>query len=94
MVASLEVGCPLLNRLALGVLHALAGWLVGRANDSHWVALVSPTHRRDVVDKAKCPEELLLKEALHIHITPVEEGLNRDTGLEILRCWMAALRKQ
>ena len=47
-----------------------------------------------VVDKAKHPGELPLKEALHIHMTPAEECLNRDTGLEIPRCWMAALRKQ
>ena len=47
-----------------------------------------------VVDKAKHPGELANMEALHIHMTPAEECLNRHTGLEIPGCWMAALRKQ
>ena len=47
-----------------------------------------------VVDKAKHPGELPLKKAVHIHMTPAEEHLNRDTGLEIHGYWMAALRKQ
>ena len=38
-----------------------------------------------VVDKAKHPGELPLKEALHIHMTPAEECLNRDTRLNMLR---------
>ena len=33
-----------------------------------------------VVDKANHPEELPLKEALHIHMSPAEEHPNRDTG--------------
>ena len=40
------------------------------------------------------PGELPLKEALHIHMTPTEERLNRNTRPEIPGCWMAALRKQ
>lgn len=40
------------------------------------------------------PGQLWLKEALRIHMTPAEEQLDRDTGLEIPGCWMATLRKQ
>ena len=47
-----------------------------------------------VVDMARHPRELLLKEAIHIQMTPAEERLNRDAGLELPRCWVAALRRQ
>ena len=40
------------------------------------------------------PWRLPVKEALHFHMTPAEEHLNRDIGLEIPRCWLAAVRKQ
>ena len=30
---------------------------------------------------------VLLKEALHIQMTPAEERFNRDRGLEIPGCW-------
>ena len=40
------------------------------------------------------PWRLPAKEALHFHMTPAEEHLNRDIGLEIPRCWLAALKKQ
>ena len=46
------------------------------------------------VDMASHPRELLLKEAIHIQMTPAEERLNRDTGLELPGCWVAALRRQ
>ena len=42
-----------------------------------------------MVDKAKHPGELPLKEALHILMIHAEEHLNRETGLEI-----PTLRKQ
>ena len=42
-----------------------------------------------VVDMARHPSELLLKKAIHINMTPVE-----DTGLELTGCWMANLRRQ
>ena len=42
---------------------------------------------------AKRPRELPLEEAFHIHMTPAEERLNRDTGLKISGCWVAPLRK-
>ena len=40
------------------------------------------------------PNELLLKEAIHIHMIPVQERLNRDTRLELPGCWVATLRRQ
>ena len=39
-----------------------------------------------LLDRAKRQGELLLKEALHIQMTPAEEHFNRDRGLEILGC--------
>ena len=39
-------------------------------------------------------QELLVKEALHIQMTPVEERFNRDGGLEVPGCWTAVMRKQ
>ena len=47
-----------------------------------------------VVDMARHPSKLLLKEAIHINMTPVEECLNRGTGLELPGCWVATLRRQ
>ena len=43
---------------------------------------------------ARHPRELLLKETIHIQMTPAEEQLNRDTGLELPGIWVAALRRQ
>ena len=34
-------------------------------------------------------QELLLKEALHIQMTPSEERFNRGEGLEVPGCWIA-----
>ena len=42
-----------------------------------------------VVDQARSPKELLLKEAIHIRLLKLP--LNRDGGLELSGCWMAAL---
>ena len=42
-----------------------------------------------VVDQARTPMELLLKEAIHIWL--LKPPLNRDGGLELPGCWMAAL---
>ena len=39
-------------------------------------------------------QELLLKEALHIQMTPSEEHFNRDGGLEVPGCWTAVMRRQ
>ena len=39
-------------------------------------------------------QELLVKEALHIQMTPVEERFNRDGGLEVPGCWTAVMRTQ
>ena len=45
-----------------------------------------------VVDRARRPEELLLKEAIHIQNTPAGESLNRDGGKEIPKSWMITLK--
>ena len=39
-------------------------------------------------------QELLVKEALDIQMTPVEERFNRDGGLEVPDCWTAVMRRQ
>ena len=44
-----------------------------------------------VIDQARTPKELMLKEAIHIRLN--HPSLNRDGGLELPGCWMAALRK-
>ena len=36
----------------------------------------------------------MVKEALHIQMTPVEERFNRDGGLEVPGCWTAVMRRQ
>ena len=38
-------------------------------------------------------QELLVKEALHIQMTPVEERFNRDGGLDVPGCWTAVMRQ-
>ena len=45
-----------------------------------------------VIDRARRPEELLLKEAIHIQGTPAGDRLNRDGGKGIPKCWTAALK--
>ena len=47
-----------------------------------------------VVDMARHPKKLLLEDTIHIQMTPTEEHLYRDTGLELPGCWVAALRRQ
>ena len=39
-------------------------------------------------------QELLVKEVLHIEMTPTEECFNRDRGLKVPGCWTAVMRKQ
>ena len=39
-------------------------------------------------------QELLVKEALHIQMTPSEERFNRDEGLEVPRCWTDVMSSQ
>ena len=46
-----------------------------------------------VINRARRPEELLLKEAIHIQVTPAGKCLNRDGGKGIPRCWTAALKR-
>ena len=42
-----------------------------------------------VVDQGRRPKELMLKEVLHIQMTPAEEYFNYDGGLKLPRCWIA-----
>ena len=39
-------------------------------------------------------QELLVKEALHIQMTPSEKRFNRDGGLEVPGCWTAVMKRQ
>ena len=41
-------------------------------------------------DWARTDEELLVKEAIHIRLN--HPSLNSDGGLELPRCWLAALK--
>ena len=43
-----------------------------------------------VIDQARTAKELLVKEAIYIQLNP--PSLNRNGGLELPRCWMAALK--
>ena len=45
-----------------------------------------------VIDRASRFEELRVKEALHIHLTPEDQRFNRDVGLELLGCWVSTLK--
>ena len=47
---------------------------------------------RPVPDHGK-GQELLLGEALHIQMTPLEEHFNWDGGLELPGCWISQLSK-
>ena len=57
-----------------------------------------PTHHQwdetAVVYVARHPSVLLLEESIHINMTPVEERRNRDTELQLPRCWVATLIRQ
>ena len=44
-----------------------------------------------VVDRARRQGELLLKEALHIQMTPAEDHFNCDGGVELPGCWIATI---
>ena len=52
----------------------------------HWEETAVLDHDRE--------QELLVKEALHIQMTPSEERFNRDRGLEVPGCWTAMMRMQ
>ena len=40
-----------------------------------------------MVDQARHPKELLLKEGVHIQMTLAEEHFDRDRGIELPGCW-------
>ena len=46
-----------------------------------------------MIVQAKKPTDLMLKEALHIQMTPAEERFNCDRGLELPEYWITALKK-
>ena len=46
-----------------------------------------------MVDQARRHMELKVKEALHIQMTPTEERLNRDSGLDLPGCWISTLKR-
>ena len=54
-----------------------------------------PTEWNDtqVVDQADRHKELLVKEALHIQTGAGGGSLNRDGGMELSDCWVAAVRQ-
>ena len=45
-----------------------------------------------IVDRARRHGELLLKEALHIQMTPAEDRFNCNGGVELPGCWIAMLK--
>ena len=45
-----------------------------------------------IIDQARRHKELLLKEALQIHMTPADQRLNREGGLELPGCWSTTLK--
>ena len=47
-----------------------------------------------VLDQARRKKQLMIKEALHVHIslTPEDQRFNRDGGLELPACWAATLK--
>ena len=55
----------------------------------HWVG----TEGTWVIDQARRPKELQLKEALRIQMSD-GELLNWDTGLEVPGCWLATLKRR
>ena len=44
------------------------------------------------LDQARRRKELMIKEALHISLTPENQRLSRDGGLELPACWAATLK--
>ena len=46
-----------------------------------------------VEDQVMRQKELLIKEALNIHLVPEEERLNRDVGIQIPACWKPLIKR-
>ena len=53
----------------------------------------TPDPETTVLDHGR-GQQLLVKEARHIQMTPAEEHFNRDGGLEVPGCWTAVMRRQ
>ena len=47
----------------------------------------------EIMDIASKKTELLVKEAIHIHLTPKDRLINRDTGLQIPESWNWTLQR-
>ena len=45
-----------------------------------------------MIDQARRSKESVLKEALHIQLTPSEDRFNRDVGIELPDCWIVTLK--
>ena len=45
-----------------------------------------------VLDQARRRKEVMIKEALHIILTPENQCFNRDGALELPACWAATLK--
>ena len=52
----------------------------------HWEKITVLDHGRG--------QELLVKEALHIQMTPSVERFDQDGGLEVPGCWTAVMKRQ
>ena len=52
----------------------------------HWEKTAVVDHGRG--------QELLVKEALHIQMTPLEEYFDQVEGMEVTGCWKAVMRRQ
>ena len=44
-----------------------------------------------VLDHARTPPDLMIKEAIHIETTPLNSLINRDKCAEIPGCWVATI---
>ena len=45
-----------------------------------------------ILDEAPKNSVLLIKEALHIHLRPTEDKINRDLGLDVPECWVHTIK--
>ena len=52
-----------------------------------------PLGETTVLDHGR-EQELLVKEALHIHMTPSKESFNQNGGLEVPGLWITVMRRQ
>ena len=53
----------------------------------------NPLRETTVLDHDR-EQELLVKEALHIHMTPSKDSFNRNGGLEVPGLWITVMKRQ